>query len=538
MQNITFYARAAETLGAFTDYANAKTKPAPILTRGVAVCLQMRLFKEDGSLDPVPIDTFADVKAWQWVMDDDFDSTSNYILVAQHDKITVEAKTEEIEGESREITEFTIPIPEMNTEELDAVLQKKENVANLNGELVGLNGAGEAVYILQLKGFTVRNRISSAGNPTPITAEYYTAVQTRAIIAGTNAYELARNAEFHIGDRAYYPGEPGYLLICAAEGTSAADLPKLDKTVNSFLDGTVTWQVYDLSKSGGGAANITVNGVSPDAKGNIELTARWVPMPEVTENGERIIQSSVCGSQDLEQFYERLQSVVFNIDGNTVNTQEDSDGYYYTGEVDLKYYVESPDWSWIVQCIAYDYGDGQVDVEQHYYLHTQIHEILDKYSAYCVNGYGAGEYNKGEIWLDAGRIPYARNSSPDDYNTETIMDHMEAIDYSAFFYPDYYGMTNVDTETGNAYVSGVTYMAPSNGWLIIEWCSYDMQDDSYVEIDGRQFQLGTVNEKGGSTYRQFIFPIGAWSNWSISDDECRSYTIRFLPCIQFYSTGE
>ena len=113
MQNITFYARAAETLGAFTDYANAKTKPAPILTRGVAVCLQMRLFKEDGSLDPVPIDTFADVKAWQWVMDDDFDSTSNYILVAQHDKITVETKTEEIEGESREITEFTIPIPEM-----------------------------------------------------------------------------------------------------------------------------------------------------------------------------------------------------------------------------------------------------------------------------------------------------------------------------------------------------------------------------------------------------------------------------------------
>ena len=121
MQNITFYARAAETLGAFTDYANAKTKPAPILTRGVAVCLQMRLFKEDGSLDPVPIDTFADVKAWQWVMDDDFDSTSNYILVAQHDQITVEAKTAEIEGESREITEFTIPIPEMNTEELDAV---------------------------------------------------------------------------------------------------------------------------------------------------------------------------------------------------------------------------------------------------------------------------------------------------------------------------------------------------------------------------------------------------------------------------------
>ena len=289
----------------------------------------------------------------------------------------------------------------------------------------------------------------------------------------------------------------------------------------------------------GGAANITVNGIAPDEDGNIKLTARWIPMPEVTENGETIIQSSVCGSQDLEQFYERMQGAVFNIDGNAVRTEEDYDGYHYTGEVDLKYYVESPDWSWIVQHIAWEHGDGEVDMEQHYYLHTQIHEMLDKYSAYCVNGYGAGEYNKGEIWLDAGRIPYTRDGNPDDSNgVESIMDHVEAIDYSAFFYPDYYGMTNVDTETGNPYTVGVTYMAPSNGWLIIEWCSYDMRDDSYVEIDGKQFQLGTVNEKGGSTYRQFIFPIAAWSNWFISDDECRSYTIRFLPCVQLFSTGE
>lgn len=102
-----------------------------------------------------------------------------------------------------------------------------------------------------------------------------------------------------------------------------------------------------------------------------------------------------------------MQGAVFNIDGNIVNTEEDSDGYHYTGQVDLQYYVESPNWSWIVQNIEYDYGDGQINPEKHQYLHTQIHEMLDKYSACAVNNYSAGEYKPGQIWLDAGRIPYA-----------------------------------------------------------------------------------------------------------------------------------
>lgn len=361
MQIITFYARAAETLGEFTDYANAKTVSAPILTKGVAVCLKMRIFKEEGSLDPVPVDSFADVKAWQWVMDDDFDSTSNYILVAQHDRIAVDAKTEEIEGESREFTEFTIPIPEMNTEELDAVLQKKENVANLNGELVGLNGAGEAVYILQLKGFTVRNRISSAGNPTPITAEYYTAVQTRAIIAGTNAYELARNAEFHFGDRAYYPGKPGYLLICTAEGTSAAELPYLPVDGSNLLDGSVIWKVYDMSVSDG-AADITVNGVSPDDEGNIQLNAENITMPEVDASGEEIMLSSAIGSRDLLEFYKDMQSAVFSVDGQYVRTEKGGNGTYYIGDIELKYSCRYD--GWIAQMIANEYYDGHVNPDQ------------------------------------------------------------------------------------------------------------------------------------------------------------------------------
>lgn len=42
---------------------------------------------------------------------------------------------------------------------------------------------GNEVFVLQVKGFTVRNRISSTGNPTEIQSEYLTEAQVRALCA-------------------------------------------------------------------------------------------------------------------------------------------------------------------------------------------------------------------------------------------------------------------------------------------------------------------------------------------------------------------
>ena len=545
MQNITFYARAAETLGEFTDYANAKTKPAPILTRGVAVCLQMRLFKEDGSLDPVPIDTFADVKAWQWVMDDDFDSTSNYILVAQHDQITVEAKTAEIEGESREITEFTIPIPEMNTEELDAVLQKKENVANLNGELVGLNGAGEAVYILQLKGFTVRNRISSAGNPTPITAEYYTAEQTRAIIAGTNAYELARKAEFHIGDRAYYPGEPGYLLVCVHDGTSAADLPELDKTVNVFLDGTVTWQVYDLSASGGGAANITVNDVSPDAEGNILLGAEDIAF-SVKDEWENIIPTSgAISTVNLQSFFASMQYAIFSVNGHCAYVNSDNPEQVIT---DITIYgntmflessgSESPiqDWDgnplntktvydlavdvythsikeistdggetystaengkFVINCTPtgwVSYAMGETETGTAPLAH--ILDFLSRYSIYTINGMSVYDQDIGDINLTANDIPMRMvdDGTGNLYPDWTIG---EAMDYKAG-YPYFYSPETREINT--------EYYEDEPGYLIVRVSFASAAPEAPVTIEFNDNVIAKLQPGSAGEWQTFVIP--------------------------------
>ena len=556
MQNITFYARAAETLGVFTDYANAKTKPAPILTRGVAVCLKMRLFREDGSIDPVPVDTFADVKAWQWVMDDDFDSTSNYILIAKHDQITVEAKTEEIEGETRNITEFSIPIPEMNTEELDAVLKNNENIANLNGELVGLNGSGDAVYILQLKGFTVRNRISSTGNPTPITAEYYTAEQTRAIIAGTNAYELARNAEFHIGDRAYYPGEPGYLLVCIADGTSAADLPELDKTVNSFLDGTVTWQVYDLSESGGGAANITVNGVSPDAEGNIKLEAANISFKFKDDMGYDIPTSGAISTEDLQRFFVSMQYAIFSVNGYSAWENEPG---IINGNIDIygdTMFLETPesgtpmqDWDGnplsqkTVYDLAYDVythsvkeistdggetystaENGKLNltincpvsgwvageygaVSGAYISLTDILDQLSRKSIRTINDNAVDDEDTGNINIYAGYLLMRNRSSEDDY-PPTVDDAFYTTDTYKMGSPIYssYGVQscepNTDYQTDD-----------STGYILLELGVRDGEvptDPFFVTIN--EITVAEIIPAAG-TRQAFMFPCPSWATW-------------------------
>ncbi len=181
MQTMIFYINAVNTLGVVRDYANARNETAPTFTRGVGVCLKMRVFSSADTPDPYPIAELAAIPTWQFVMDDDFDSTSKYILVADHSNIAVATVTETINEVEYTFTEFTIPISAMNTEELNTLLGNKESVTTLNGELVGFDGNGAEVFVLQVKGFTVRNRISSTGNPTEIATEYLTEAQVRAL---------------------------------------------------------------------------------------------------------------------------------------------------------------------------------------------------------------------------------------------------------------------------------------------------------------------------------------------------------------------
>lgn len=181
MQSFVSYVNACSTLGVVRDYTNSKNESAPVFTRGVSACLKLRLFYADESPDPYPLTQLQSIPSWQFVMDDDFDSTSAYILVADHENIGVSSVTETINETERTFTEVTIPIPDMNTEELNAILGTSESIATLNGELVGYDSDSNEVFVLQIKGFTVRNRISSTGNPTSVPSEYLTEAQVRAL---------------------------------------------------------------------------------------------------------------------------------------------------------------------------------------------------------------------------------------------------------------------------------------------------------------------------------------------------------------------
>lgn len=181
MQNLVCYVNAANTLGVVRDVYNAKDVAAPTMTRAVAACIKLRLFADE-STEPYPLTALQQIAGWEWYMDVDFNGETTCILQAKHEDISVASVTETVDGTSRTFTEFSLPIPEMNTEELATLLGSAESISTLNGELVGSNADGDEVFVLQVKGFTVRNRIRSSADTTDLPVEYLTATQVRALL--------------------------------------------------------------------------------------------------------------------------------------------------------------------------------------------------------------------------------------------------------------------------------------------------------------------------------------------------------------------
>lgn len=191
MQNVKFYAAAPETLGTVRDFANAKNATAPTLVRGCEVCLKMRLFANSDGDAAYPITAFSNIVSWQWAMDKDFNEATNYILEADNANITVSTVTDTVDGTDIDYTEISIPIPNMNTEELATWLGTDKSKSGLAGELVGFDADSTQVFVLQVENFTVRNRITSLGTPTPISPDYLTATQVRALIASGIAIQYS-----------------------------------------------------------------------------------------------------------------------------------------------------------------------------------------------------------------------------------------------------------------------------------------------------------------------------------------------------------
>ena len=204
MQEITFYTTANETLGVVRDFANARTVSAPTLTRGVSVALHMRLFDDANDLEPYPIAAFSNIAAWSFVMDDDFNDETAFKIVADNVNISVSDVEEEYTDpadpeitQTRHYTEFTIPIPDMNSEALAAWFRtssqsraEAKSKGGLIGELVGFDTNGASVFVLQIEGFTVRNRLTGSGEPSGDLDQYLTIDEARAMFIGEGTKAL------------------------------------------------------------------------------------------------------------------------------------------------------------------------------------------------------------------------------------------------------------------------------------------------------------------------------------------------------------
>lgn len=181
MQNIKAYLSVKGVLGESKDSYNAKKITPPQLVKGCSTMLSLRLFTGDDSNIAYPIESLAGVVSWSFVLDSDYNKSTTPKIVADNANIRVVTG---VDGEdSTPYTEVVIPILNMNTVELNELLKDSAVSKSLIGELVGYDSVGENIFVLQIEGFTIRNRVNYDSEPTELPEDYLKADQVRALIA-------------------------------------------------------------------------------------------------------------------------------------------------------------------------------------------------------------------------------------------------------------------------------------------------------------------------------------------------------------------
>lgn len=263
MQNIVLYANADSTLAYVTDSYGGRYENRVSFTRGFKATLVLRLLTGENG-EPYPVSQLEQYTSWRCVFDVDYKQSTTPILSADSDAITVS-------GDGT-VTEVRIPISNMNTNELADAILDFESLAGVTMELVGILPDGTDGFGLQIKGFTIRNRILYSGEPTEQDARFLDREQVLALVA--SGFDLQFSSDLVEWHETQTDADTHFRFRSEASETSAWSEPVmlpvgpkgdqgLSPTANVVKsDGVTTITVTDAD----GTTTATVNdGVSPTA---------------------------------------------------------------------------------------------------------------------------------------------------------------------------------------------------------------------------------------------------------------------------------
>ena len=264
MQNIVLYVNADSTLAYVTDSYGGRYENRVSFTRGFKATLVLRLLTGENG-EPYPVSQLEQYTSWRCVFDVDYTQSTTPILSADSDAITVS-------GDGT-VTEVRIPISNMNTNELADAILDFESLAGVTMELVGILPDGTEGFGLQIKGFTIRNRILYSGEPTEQDARFLDREQVLALVA--SGFDLQFSSDLVEWHETQTDADTHFRFRSEASETAAWSEPvmvpvgpKGDKglspTANVVKSGGVA--TITVTDSEGTTTASVADGLSPTAK--------------------------------------------------------------------------------------------------------------------------------------------------------------------------------------------------------------------------------------------------------------------------------
>lgn len=229
MQELDIYAVANSSVGSVRDYANAQSAPLPTLVRGGQYLLRLHLWGEPDDLTPLDASVFQNVVSMAFAIDHDFnEATTPLILVTSGITVSGEGLPDGSSsgsgsasgsvsgsgsasgsasgsqsgsqsgsgsgsGSGTKETIVTIPISNTNTDILKEYIGTQQAVVGLFSELVGRDANNDDIFVLQLQGFSVRNRIIAPEHSYPVISDYGAVIPVDG--GGVAGMRLVRGAD-------------------------------------------------------------------------------------------------------------------------------------------------------------------------------------------------------------------------------------------------------------------------------------------------------------------------------------------------------